>query len=184
MDQTSVALIAIIAYLIGSLPFASLVTHTFAYITPRCGIRTMAFLRVVSDIFKGSAAVFFAGMLLGPEYLTLSAFCVFLGHTYPLARPLDGGYGMGVLLGAVIAVDPTIGLFALVAWTAAYYVFQFSSVAAFISALATPLVMAITDFQTDTNTNVLFAMAALVFWRQRDRLILLVRGEEEMVVWE
>ncbi len=172
---------ALIAFGLGALPAANWSIKAVQVLAPKGGKKIQAFARTFADIMKGFLVVLLLTTVLDSEVAKISALGVFFGHIYPVLRRYSGGNGMGVLLGALTAFDPLIGLIALVSWTAGYYVFRLATQAAFSSAIATPLVAMIYDLDTHINVFVLFAISAFVFWRQREHLVNYLAGNEQVV---
>jgi glycerol-3-phosphate acyltransferase PlsY len=148
----------IVAYLIGSIPTALLVskrffgidirdygsgnmgaTNTFRVLGSRYGTMVM-----VIDILKGMAAVMLYNFL--PFYLNHDlertnlmlglGLAAVLGHIFPVFAGFKGGKGVATLLGMVLAIQPVvavccIGIFALVLFLTRYV--SLSSILAAIS---------------------------------------------------
>ena len=176
--------VVLLAYAMGAIPVARIISKIALTVTSNCCVRILAFARVFSDILKGYLLVTVVVSIHGPDCASFAALCGFLGHSYPLGRLLDGGNGMGVLLGALSAVEPTMGLIALGTWTFSFYIFRYASFAAFSSAIATPYLAVEAGLSSGLNLDILFAMSALIFWRQRGHLVKLAKGDEQMVVWD
>ena len=181
--SVSVAIfVALIAYVLGALPVSRLFLGASGQALPRaCCERMLSFAKAVLDIAKGFLIVLLLCVAFGHETALIAATAAFLGHIYPVFRDVSGGYGMGVLLGALVAFDPTIGLVALVTWTFGHYVFRFAGLAALSSAIATPLIVSVYGLSTKENTLVLFALSIFIFWRQREHLAYFI-GQSEQVV--
>src|SRR5262252_4110128 len=92
-------LYALGAYLLGSIPFAIVVSRMMGLADPRSygsgnigatnvlrsGNRTAALLTMLGDIGKGWVAVLIARLLgASIEIVALVAFCAFLGHVFPV----------------------------------------------------------------------------------------------------
>ncbi|HBJ67955.1 MAG TPA: glycerol-3-phosphate acyltransferase, partial [Alcaligenes faecalis] len=96
-------LVALLSYLLGSLPFAVIVSkimglqdpRTFGSKNPgatnvlRSGNKKAAVLTLLGDAFKGWLAVFLTQQAISnwgwaPTLLGVSAFFAFLGHLYPV----------------------------------------------------------------------------------------------------
>ncbi len=131
MISTTTILLAIAAYLLGSIPSAVLVgkafygldvrehgsqsagaTNTFRVLGKPAGI-----LVLLLDVFKGATAanlVLFSPALESSEYLLLFKILFGLlavaGHIYPIFAGFKGGKGIACLLGMVIALDPLLAL--------------------------------------------------------------------------
>jgi len=110
-----------IAYSLGSIPFAVLITrwkagidvrsvgsgHAGATNTMRAAGWGAGILVLVLDLAKGYFAVWLAQRLGGSEYtLALAAGMVMIGHCWPLYAGFRGGMGMASGGGALLAIWP------------------------------------------------------------------------------
>ncbi|MCK4741910.1 MAG: glycerol-3-phosphate acyltransferase [Anaerolineales bacterium] len=112
---------AVIAYLLGSIPFAILVTrvkagvdvrgsgsgHAGATNTMRAAGWAAGILVLATDIGKGYLAVWLAGRFGGTEAAPIvAAASVVIGHCWPIFAGFRGGMGMASGGGALLAVWP------------------------------------------------------------------------------
>ena len=112
---------AVIAYLLGSIPFAILVTrakvgvdvrgsgsgHAGATNTMRAAGWVPGIIVLVGDIGKGYLAMWLAARFGGTEAApTVAAACVVIGHCWPIFAGFRGGMGMASGAGALLAVWP------------------------------------------------------------------------------
>ena len=131
-------LVALIGYLLGSIPFGLIVSKRKAkidirqYGSGKTGgtnvLRTLgrkAFLMVAClDILKGALAVVFAGLIVGHDYLivgnsglgllfaqVIAALAAVIGHIWPVFVKFKGGRGVATFIGGLIALCPVAGLF-------------------------------------------------------------------------
>ena len=174
-------LIALAAYIAGSIPLGQVLTSILRWTSSSFGARSTAFIRVVGDISKGCAVVS-VGHFAGFEGAEIAALFVVLGHVYPVHRQFRGGNGTATLLGALIALHPMVGLVALLSWLFAYYVYRYASLSAVVSAGMTPVISGLLDF--NVGMPLLLSLAALVIWRNRKGLERVANGTEEMVMWD
>lgn len=166
MPFTECLVVAILAFAAGSIPLSRLVTPN-AIPKNRDKQRFAALAKVMIDIVKGFTVV----MVAQSHHLDcaiIATIGVFLGHNFPLFKGVSGGNGLGTALGALIALEPTIGLTALSAWTFGYYVFQQPEVAALISATAVPLVAGFLTLPFSALP--LWPIAFFIYWRNREKI--------------
>ena len=131
-------LVALIGYLLGSIPFGLIISRRRAkidirqYGSGKTGgtnvLRTLgrkAFLMVAFlDISKGALAVVFAGLIVGQEFMivgnsglgplfarVIAALAAMSGHIWPVFLKFKGGRGVATFLGGLIALCPVAGLF-------------------------------------------------------------------------
>lgn len=176
----AIFVIAILAYLVGSCRLAGAVERVLRPITSHPNHPALVVGKSFADIAKGYLVVSLAWSG-GPECARIAALFVFLGHTYPFFAMYTGRNGMSVLLGALLAFDPFIGACAFAAWVFGVYVFRFASLAALSSAVATPILVVLFAPARVADLMLLFGLAALVFWRQREHLRFM-GGRAEQVI--
>jgi len=152
----SAIIFAVIAYLMGSLSSAILICKAFKLPDPRTegsmnpgatnvlriGGRLPAALTLVGDMLKGYIPVM-AAHLFGVEgfVLSLIALIAFLGHLYPIFFRFQGGKGVATAAGAILALAPMVGLAAIIIWLAVAAIFRYSSLAALMAVITTPVLM-------------------------------------------
>ena len=187
-----------LAYLLGSLSFAVLVSRLFALPDPRgygsgnpgatnvlrSGRKAAAALTLLGDGLKGWLAVIlaqhFARLPGGGEDTTavaLAAAAVFLGHIYPVFFRFRGGKGVATALGVLLAFNVWLGLSAIATWLLAFALFRVSSLGALAAALTAPLYA---SYLLDVRPYfaVVTGLTLLLVIRHRDNLRKLLAGEE------
>ena len=147
-------IIIVIAYLLGSIPFAVVWSKVFGLQDPRrygsgnpgatnvlrSGNKTAAVLTLLGDAFKGWFAVWLAGVVTNYSASAVALACIaaFLGHLYPVFLKFKGGKGVATALGILLAISPWLGLFTLITWLAVAYTSRMSSLAAIMAAVLVP----------------------------------------------
>jgi len=189
-----VALLLAVGYLLGSLPFAVLVSRGLRYPDPRTygsgnpgatnvlrgGGRVAAALTLLGDASKGALAVWL-GRYAGGE--TLAAACgaaAFVGHVFPLFLRLKGGKGVATFLGVAFALQVWVGLGCSLVWLAAAVLSRLSSLASLCAAASAPLLLTLAG-GGDSQLLLVVAMAALLFWRHRENIARLRAGTEARI---
>lgn len=151
----------IVAYLIGSIPTALLVskrffgidirdygsgnmgaTNTFRVLGSRYGTMVM-----VIDILKGMAAVLLYNFL--PFYLNHDlertnlmlglGVAAVLGHVFPIFANFRGGKGVATLLGMILAIQPVIALSCIGIFVLVLYLTRYVSLSSILAALSLPI---------------------------------------------
>jgi glycerol-3-phosphate acyltransferase PlsY len=189
-------LFGVMAYLIGSVSFAVVVSKIFGLADPRTygsknpgatnvlrsGNKAAAVLTLAGDAFKGWLAVALT-QWLGPRYgvgesgVALAALAVFLGHLYPVYFRFQGGKGVATALGILLAIDPWLGLATLATWIIIAAFFRYSSLAALVSAAFAPIYQAM-FWYLGVTTLAIGAMSLLLIWRHRGNIEKLIAGKE------
>lgn len=192
----STLLFVIIAYLIGSISFAVVVSKLFGLSDPRTygsknpgatnvlrsGNKAAAVLTLLGDGFKGWLAVWLA-LHYGPVYdvgdngIALVAIAVFLGHLWPLFFRFVGGKGVATALGVLLGINPWLGLATLVTWLVIAYAFRYSSLAALVASVFAPFYYGLL-FGVDAMLLAVVAMSVLLIYRHRANIDNLMSGKE------
>lgn len=195
--MTNSFIAVLIAYLIGSLSFAVIVSklfglpdpHTYGSGNPgatnvlRTGKKAAALLTLIGDGAKGWFAVwlaqkFAADFQLGPITLACVAIAVFLGHLFPVFFKFLGGKGVATAAGILLAINVWLGLATLATWIIIAVFFRYSSLAALVSSIFAPFY---TFFLFGVSSPYLFAviaMCALLVWRHKENITKLMNGTE------
>lgn len=193
------AAFALIAYLIGSLSFAVVVSRAFGLPDPhsygsgnpgatnvlRTGKRLAAVLTLLGDAAKGWFAVYLARVLAteyGVESVGIAAVVVaaFLGHVYPVYFRFRGGKGVATALGILLALNPWLGLATFATWAVIALIFRISSLAALIAALLAPCYY-VWFFGLDPVAASVAAMCALLVYRHKENIRRLLAGQESRI---
>ncbi len=184
------ALVALAAYLLGSVPFGLVMARLFglgdlraigsgnigATNVLRTGNRLAAFLTLVLDAGKGGIAVLAARAAFGGDAAQLAGFAAFLGHCYPVFLRFRGGKGVATWLGTLWALAWPLGLAASLSWLAAVALKRISSVGALVAAALSPLWTLILGYASMLALTL--ALATLIFWRHRANIARLIDGTE------
>ncbi len=147
------ALVAVLAYLLGSVPFGIVITRALglgdlraigsgnigATNVLRTGNKGAALATLLLDAGKGGAAVLIARALVGEDAAQLAGFAAFLGHLYPVYLRFKGGKGMATFLGTLLALAWPIGLACCATWAVVAALSRISSLSALISAASAAL---------------------------------------------
>ena len=193
------ALLLIAAYLIGSIPFAVVVSRVFGMADPRSygsgnpgatnvlrsGNKLAAALTLAGDAFKGWLAVALAASIapmadLGAVAVPAAGLAAFLGHLFPLFLGFKGGKGVATAAGVLIGASGWLGLAVLGVWLGVAFTLRYSSLAALCAAVASPVFASLSGL--DTNWVVAIGiMSILLLWRHKDNIKRLIAGQESRI---
>ena len=183
------------AYLIGSIPFAVVASRLFKLPDPRSygsgnpgatnvlrsGSKGAAIVTLIGDCLKGWFAVWLA-LRLGftPGMAALAGLAAFLGHVFSIFLRGKGGKGVATALGVIAGIDLILAGIALLVWLVVAFTTRYSSLAALLAAAAGPLagLILLDDL---TTIGVLFALAAMLFWRHAANIERLRNGTESRI---
>ncbi|HEY9097594.1 MAG TPA: glycerol-3-phosphate 1-O-acyltransferase PlsY [Thiobacillus sp.] len=196
--MTSLLFIAV-AYLMGSLSFAVIVSRVMGLPDPRSfgsgnpgatnvlrsGRKTAAALTLLGDALKGWMAVTLSSWMapqfsLSNEIVLLCALAVFIGHLYPIFFSFKGGKGVATALGVLVGLNLWVGLACLATWLLMAAVFRISSLSALATALLAPVYTIVLLGWGNTAQTVLVITLLLVY-RHKSNLLNLVSGKEERI---
>jgi glycerol-3-phosphate acyltransferase PlsY len=189
-------LIIVLAYLLGSVSFAILVSRVLALPDPRSygsgnpgatnvlrtGSRAAAALTLVGDAGKGWLAVWLATLASGAPATEgyaapLAGLAVFCGHLFPVFYRFRGGKGVATAAGVLLALNGWLGLATLATWAIVVLFFRISSLAALAAALFAPF-YAWRLFGLGPLLAAVLAIALLLAWRHRANIARLAAGKE------
>jgi glycerol-3-phosphate acyltransferase PlsY len=162
-------------YLLGSIPFGLLVTrlggtrdlrqigsgNIGATNVLRTGRKELAILTLVCDVLKGTLAVAIADHLGGQDLAILAALGAFLGHLFPVWLRFRGGKGVATYIGILIALAWHAAVVFCLVWLVVAAVSRYSSLAALVASLATPLFLWSEGYLQEAQ---LFALFTVLLW--------------------
>lgn len=183
------------AYLVGSIPFAVVVSRAMGLPDPRSfgsgnpgatnvlrsGSKAAAVLTLAGDALKGWVPVWAAiGLGLAEEVVAAVALAAFLGHVFSVWLRFRGGKGVATAAGAILALDWRVGAAALFTWLAVVLATRYSSLGSIVAAIVAPA--AVYGWR---GPGALFAatcaMCAVLLWRHEGNIRKLLRGEESRI---
>lgn len=186
---------AAVAYLIGSVSFAVVVSRLYRLPDPRqygsgnpgatnvlrSGRKSAAMLTLLGDSFKGWLAVFGAAHGFGEASaatLALAAVAVILGHLYPLFHGFRGGKGVATGLGVLLGLNWILALGTAATWLIIALFFRYVSLASLVSAFFAAFFALILYNPAHPYLWAVTAIAALLTWRHRSNIANLIAGRE------
>ena len=206
MPILTYCLLALVAYLLGSIPFGYLLVRLVrkediravgsgnigATNVIRSGAKGLGLLTFVLDAFKGYIAVVFALWMLSLSSLAVlahvpaqnaaavAAFAAILGHIFPVWLGFKGGKGVATAFGVLAALVPFAALAALGIFILIFAVTRYVSLGSVVAAACYPFLGLLLTHgeRTPLFAIVLFLMSALVIFKHRANLVRLWRGTE------
>jgi len=196
VSYLAVAAFAVGAYLIGSLSFAVIVSRLMGLQDPRkygsgnpgatnvlrSGNRAAALLTLAGDALKGWVAVWLAQRYganygMGEGGIAVVAVAVFVGHLYPVFFGFKGGKGVATAAGAVLALNPWLGVASALTWLIVAVFFRYSSLASLAAAVFAPFYQAFGWGPGPTFAS-LVVIGGLIVYRHRANIANLAAGKE------
>jgi len=189
-------LAAVVAYLIGSISFAVVVSRAMGLADPRTygsrnpgatnvlrtGHKGAAVLTLLLDALKGFVPVFAVRLWgarwgLGDGTVALVGLAAFLGHLWPVFFRFQGGKGVATAAGVLFGFNPLLGLATLATWIIIAFFFRYSSLAAIVSAVFAPFYQLLI-WGGGPIAGVVALMGLLLVWRHAANIQKLLAGTE------
>lgn len=194
----SYIIIAIIAYLIGSINFSVLISKKMAGFDVRekgsgnAGstnvLRTVgkkaAALTLTADVLKGVVAILIAymvGKFNNALYVQIAAVAVVVGHTFPVFFGFRGGKGVATSLGLLLLINWQIGLICLIFALALMAITRMVSLGSISAAVLFPiLTLFITEHYLVPGHYFIFGlvMAGFIIFNHRANVKRIIAGTE------
>ena len=165
----------LVAYLLGSIPFAQIAgrmkgVDIFTTGSRSAGTanvfwnigRRMGILVFMGDVSKGSVAIVVAWSLAVTSPLILLVGCAaLLGHWKSLFAGFKGGDGMATMIGLIVALIPAVGLFGLAFGTAVVLLRRRSALRSAWGMASSMLVIMALSFYYQIDRQLLMGLIAL-----------------------
>jgi glycerol-3-phosphate acyltransferase PlsY len=197
-------LAGVLAYALGSVSFAVLVSKVMGLNDPRTygsknpgatnvlrsGSKAAAIATLLLDAAKGGVPLVLIRMYgaswgLESEALALVALGAFLGHLFPVYFRFQGGKGVATALGVLLGLDGVLGLATLATWLIVAFFLRYSSLAALVAALFAPVYYLLGDgIAWRADMPVLLAvcvMSMLLIARHKANISRLINGTESRI---
>lgn len=183
---------AVLGYLLGSVPFAVIVSRAFRLADPRSfgsgnpgatnvlrsGNKLAALLTLLGDAAKGWLAMFVAARVgAGETAIALAGLAAFLGHVFPFTLGFKGGKGVATALGVLLGFSAALAGITAGIWLAVAVLTRYSSLAALVAAAAAPFVTWWLLGNPET-TVVVALMCGVLIYRHRSNIRKLLDGSE------
>ena len=196
MDSAPNLLIcAVLGYLLGSVPFAVIVSRAFRLADPRSfgsgnpgatnvlrsGSKKAAVLTLLGDAAKGWLAMFVAARVgAGDTAIAVAGLAAFLGHVVPFTLKFRGGKGVATALGVLLGFSAALAGMTAAIWLSVVLVTRYSSLAALAAAAAAPVLTAWLLGRTET-TVLVGVMCGVLVLRHQGNIRKLLAGTESRV---
>ena len=193
MDSTPNLLIyAVLGYLLGSVPFAVIVSRAFRLADPRSfgsgnpgatnvlrsGSKAAALLTLLGDAAKGWLAMFIAAKVgADSTAVAVAGLAAFLGHVFPFTLGFRGGKGVATAVGVLLGFSATLAGVTSAVWLTVVVFTRYSSLAALAAAAAAPALTWWLLGRSDITAAVSF-MCAVLIYRHKSNIRKLLAGSE------
>ena len=192
-DPAMLGLVAVLAYLIGSIPFGIVITRAFglgdlrsigsgnigATNVLRTGNKPAAAATLILDAAKGGIAVLIARTTLSEDAAQLAGLAAFLGHLFPVWLGFKGGKGVATFLGILLALAWPVGLAACATWAVTAAITRISSAAALGAAGLSGIWLIL--FDRGEMLFLVFILTVLVYIRHAANIARIKAGTEPKI---
>jgi len=197
-------LLIILAYFIGSIPTALIISKTFFHIDIRdygsgnmgatntfrvLGSKYGTIVMLI-DILKGMAAVGLFTFL--PHYIADEwdrtnlmvglGLAAVIGHIFPIFAQFRGGKGVATLFGMILAVQPVIAISCVGVFLLVLFFTRYVSLSSILAGIALPICV-LWIWNDDVTLYRIFAIlvAALIILTHQKNIVKILRGSESRV---
>ena len=188
------AILVVVAYLLGSLPFGLWLARSEGVDLRTTGSgnigatnvlrttgRLLAAVVLLLDSSKGVLAVWLASLLNGEiEVMVVCAVAVVAGHIWPVWAGFRGGKGVATAAGAWTLIAPVAVVWSVVVFASIVAATRYVSAGSVAAAIAAPIVTTLLDGHPFTAIGSLI-LATLIVWRHRPNLSRLTQGTEPRI---
>jgi len=198
MENSLPPLIAVAAYLLGSIPFGLVFTWLFgggdvrksgsgnigATNVARVAGPLPAVLTLLFDVAKGAVPVWLAGRVSNGSatWMMIAALAALLGHCFPVWLKFRGGKGVATAAGAFFVLCPPALLGSVILFLLVLFFWRYVSLASISAAAAMPLLIYFLWAPHHAPPLIVtfgaLAAAAIIVYKHDANIQRLVQGEE------
>jgi len=146
--------IALISYLIGSIPFGFLLTRLAGLgdirsigsgnigttNVLRTGHKGLALATLLLDFLKGSGTTLAAG-IYGPDCAWIAGLFVVIGHMFPIWLKFRGGKGVATALGVIFTLSWFVGVIVGALWLIMLLLLRYASLSSIVAIPSSPALL-------------------------------------------
>ena len=173
--------IALVSYLLGSIPFGFLLTKLFlkqdirnigsgnigATNVLRTGNKLIGFSTLFLDILKAVIPILFIKYNF-QNLIFISALSVFLGHVFPIWLKFKGGKGVATYVGILFCINYILGFVFIIIWFIIFLLSKYSSLSSLLASLTIPIYH---FFLIDDKNHFFFIILfILIFYTHRENI--------------
>ncbi|MDU2558841.1 MAG: glycerol-3-phosphate 1-O-acyltransferase PlsY [Anaerococcus prevotii] len=187
-------LIALLSYILGSIPFGFIVGKVFfktdlrklgsgnvgATNALRNFGRLAGFTTFLFDFLKGSLACYLGEKFGGEAGQAVAMFFVVIGHMYSFILKFKSGKGVATSFGALLAIDYRFALTLLAIFIVLVLIFRIVSLSSIITAVIAA-VLAVFSYKLSYITLAIILIASLIVYKHKDNIKRLKLGEEKKI---
>lgn len=187
----------LLAYFLGSIPFALLVSLPQGVDPRKAGSgnpgatnvarllgKKWGLVTFFGDAGKGILALYLVKFLTSQDFhedpllYAGTALSAIIGHLYSVFLKFQGGKGVATTIGTFFVLTPKAMLTVLPIFFIAVYITGFVSVGSLVSVAMLPLLIYLYKYPIEYTYSALI-LIPLIFWKHRENIKRLIRGEEK-----
>ncbi|WP_169192817.1 glycerol-3-phosphate 1-O-acyltransferase PlsY [Anaplasma platys] len=184
--------IALLSYLIGSIPFAWIIPklvrkedirETGSKNVGATNVfrrsKVMGLLVLSTDLAKGAIPIA-CGKIMGtdPVCAYLCGLFVVIGHIFPLWLKFKGGKGVAANLGALTLLNPAAAVSFFISWSSTFAISKISSLSTLVALATSIFVCAMTE-ENKISVFVYVITSILITYKHKENIELLLKDEEK-----
>jgi len=185
----------IIAYLLGSIPFALIIgkigykidirehgsgnlgaTNAFRVLGIKAGS-----IVILGDILKGTLAAVLPQLFHADAYPLIIGIIAVLGHTYPIFAKFKGGKAVATSGGMILGINPILFIIMIATFLLSLYLSKYVSLSSMITGVVA--FFASLFFQNTGLTVVILILTAFVTYRHWANIKRIINGTEPKITW-
>lgn len=181
----------IIAYLLGSIPTASIISKLRGVDILKSGSGNPGFTNtwrqigllwalpvLIIDILKG----YMACLIHEPEedLWYLPPIVVLIGHVFPIFNRFRGGKGAATTLGLILAIYPHTLPIVISIFLILFFITRIMSMSVLISAFSLPFIVYF-NYNSSSELNLSIFICTFLIITHRDNIVRLMNGEEKKI---
>ena len=199
MENNIIIFIGLIFYLIGSIPFAYIITkisgkgdirnigsgNVGTTNVLRAGNKFLALVVLIFDMLKGFVPTFYIFNYLNEinnnELLVyILGSLTIIGHLFPIWLKFKGGKGVATYIGFMFAVNYILGIFFVFFWISIAFLSKFSSLASIFALISMPIIMIFLSYKPSVLVLFLTISSILIIKHRANIKRLLSKKESKI----
>jgi len=188
-------LFALIAYLLGSIPFALVIgklgykidvrehgsgnlgaTNAFRVLGMKAGI-----IVTVSDILKGTLATVLPLLFDASVHPLIIGMFAVIGHTYPIFAKFKGGKAVATSSGIILGIYPLLFVIMIATFLVTLYLTKYVSLSSMITGVVS---IGVSLFYQEISLIIVITLLTLfVTYRHRENINRIKNGTEPKITW-
>jgi len=187
-----IGLIALMSYLMGSIPFGFLLTKIFlkkdireigsgnigATNALRTGNKLIGYSTLILDILKAVIPILIIKVQF-PEFIFISSLSIFLGHVFPVWLKFNGGKGVATYIGILFCINYVLGFIFIISWAIVFLISKYSSLSSLLASLSIPIYHYF--FIDNENYYFFIIVFILIFYTHKENIKRLKNNTESKV---